>query len=137
MICGLDIPNSCQNLGTELRVIPTVMKSIFWLRVRLRIIRNARIKNVCKYESCMVSKLRIIFKRTVHWQRRTAGRAHQQGVVSSDLLDARGVLRCEVAVCQRRCFRENLPAHEEQVTGSPRMAVRVRVDIIGRARINI
>ena len=34
------------------------------LRVRLQIIRNACTSNVCKYQSCMVSKLRMIWKRT-------------------------------------------------------------------------
>ena len=34
------------------------------VRVRLKIIRNELIKTVCKCQSCMVSKLRIIFKRT-------------------------------------------------------------------------
>ena len=34
------------------------------VRVRLTIIRNARIKNVVKYQSCMAYKLLIIFKRT-------------------------------------------------------------------------
>ena len=36
------------------------------LRVRFHIIRNARIENVGKSQSCMVSKLRIICKQTVH-----------------------------------------------------------------------
>ena len=35
------------------------------VRVRFHIIRNARIENVGKYQSCMVSKLRIIWKQTV------------------------------------------------------------------------
>ena len=35
------------------------------IRVRFHIFRNARIKTVCKYQSCMVSKLRIIWKQTV------------------------------------------------------------------------
>ena len=35
------------------------------VRVRFQIIRNARIENVCKSQSCMVSKLRIIWKQTV------------------------------------------------------------------------
>ena len=35
------------------------------LRVRFHIIRNACIENVCKYQSCMVSELRIIWKQTV------------------------------------------------------------------------
>ena len=35
------------------------------LRVRFHIIRNARIENVGKSQSCMVSKLRIIWKQTV------------------------------------------------------------------------
>ena len=35
------------------------------LRVRLKIIRNELIKNVVKFQSCMFSKLRIIFKRIV------------------------------------------------------------------------
>ena len=35
------------------------------VRVRFQIIRNARIENLGKYQSCMVSKLRIIWKQTV------------------------------------------------------------------------
>ena len=35
------------------------------VRVRFHIIRNALIENVGKYQSCMVSKLRIIWKQTV------------------------------------------------------------------------
>ena len=35
------------------------------LRVCFQIIRNARIENVGKFQSCMVSKLRIIWKQTV------------------------------------------------------------------------
>ena len=35
------------------------------LRVRFHIIRNARIENLGKSQSCMVSKLRIIWKQTV------------------------------------------------------------------------
>ena len=35
------------------------------LRVRLHIIRNEILENVCKTQSCMVSKLRIICKQTV------------------------------------------------------------------------
>ena len=35
------------------------------IRVRLKIIRNELIKNVGKFQSCMFSKLRIIFKRIV------------------------------------------------------------------------
>ena len=33
--------------------------------MRFHIIRNARIDNVGKYQSCMVSKVRIIWKQTV------------------------------------------------------------------------
>ena len=38
------------------------------VRVRFHIIRNARIENVGKSQSCMVSKLRIIWKRTRRYQ---------------------------------------------------------------------
>ena len=38
----------------------------FGIRVRFHIIRNARIENVGKSQSCMVSKVRIIWKQTVH-----------------------------------------------------------------------
>ena len=38
--------------------------SIYLLRVRLKITRNARIKHVGKFKSCMAYKLLIIFKRT-------------------------------------------------------------------------
>ena len=34
------------------------------------IFRNARIENRCKYQSCMVSELRIVWKQTVWWRRR-------------------------------------------------------------------
>ena len=37
------------------------------VRVRFHIIRNASIVNVGKSQSCMVSKLRIIWKQTVWW----------------------------------------------------------------------
>ena len=37
------------------------------IRVRFHIIRNAYIENVGKSQSCMVSKLRIIWKQTVHY----------------------------------------------------------------------
>ena len=40
------------------------------LRVRFHIIRNGRIDNVGKSQSCMVSKLRIIWKQTVKMQLR-------------------------------------------------------------------
>jgi len=40
------------------------------VRVRFHIIRNARIENVGKSQSCMVSKLRIIWKQTVSGRRR-------------------------------------------------------------------
>ena len=36
-----------------------------FIRVRFHIIRNARIDNVGKYQSCMVSKVWIIWKQTV------------------------------------------------------------------------
>ena len=38
------------------------------IRVRFQIFRNARILNVGKSQSCMVSKLRIIWKQTVYWR---------------------------------------------------------------------
>ena len=44
----------------------TEILSALLLRVRFHIIRNARIENVDKSQSCMVSKLRIIWKSTVH-----------------------------------------------------------------------
>ena len=45
------------------------------LRVRFHIIRNARIENVGKSQSCMVSKLRFIWKQTVVWRRASEGLA--------------------------------------------------------------
>ena len=43
-----------------------LMVLLLGLRVRFQIIRNACIENVGKSQSCMVSKLRIIWKQTVH-----------------------------------------------------------------------
>ena len=40
------------------------------VRVRFQIIGNARIENVGKYQSCMVSKLPIIWKQTVRLRSR-------------------------------------------------------------------
>ena len=40
------------------------MEMVVLVRVRFHIIRNALIENVGKYQSCMVSKLRIIWKQT-------------------------------------------------------------------------
>ena len=45
------------------------------VRVRFHIIRNARIENVGKSQSCMVSKLRFIWKQTVVWRRASEGLA--------------------------------------------------------------
>ena len=49
------------------------------LRVRFHIIRNAQIENVGKSQSCMVSKLRIIWKQTVVRLPRELGAARQFG----------------------------------------------------------
>ena len=53
----------------SLRLVVEIMShegpALLDLRVRFQIIRNARIENVCKYQSCMVSKLRIIWKHIV------------------------------------------------------------------------
>ena len=48
------------------------------VRVRLNIIRNDLIKNVGKFQSCMFSKLRIIFKRIVVRANNTARPMHHQ-----------------------------------------------------------
>ena len=45
-----------------------------FLRVCLKIIRNARLENVGKYQSCMVSKLRIIWKQTEAKTEKSIGR---------------------------------------------------------------
>ena len=51
------------NEGADHIVIVHLLLSV--LRVGSEITRNARIEIVCKYQSCMVSKLRMIWKRTV------------------------------------------------------------------------
>ncbi len=48
----------------QVRACPTIASiGIRHIRVRFLIIRNARTENVCKSQSCMFSKLRIIWKR--------------------------------------------------------------------------
>ena len=54
-VCG----SSACNIGCDAAVERACV------RVRFHIIRNARIENVGKSQSCMVSKLRIIWKQTV------------------------------------------------------------------------
>ena len=49
------------SVGRSSRIVATATV----IRVRFHIIRNARIENVGKSQSCMVSKLRIIWKQTV------------------------------------------------------------------------
>ena len=51
------------------------------IRVRFHIIRNARIENVGKSQSCMVSKLRMIWKQTVGGDEVTRG-AEKGGLAS-------------------------------------------------------
>eukprot|EP01048_Picozoa_sp_COSAG05_P007272 COSAG05_NODE_508_length_9135_cov_30.269780_8_plen_59_part_00 len=46
-------------------VVVVVVRASYHIRVRLNIIRNELIKSVGKFQSCMFSKLRIIFKRIV------------------------------------------------------------------------
>ena len=56
------------------------------VRVRFHIIRNARIENVGKSQSCMVSKLRIIWKQTV-----VTLEAAQAGGPAKQLLELVGI----------------------------------------------
>ena len=49
----------------RLALLLLLLPLLLLLRVRFHIIRNARIENVGKNQSCMVSKLRIIWKQTV------------------------------------------------------------------------
>ena len=58
--CGGDVDQQMQHRNKRPR-----QDSPGGLRVRFHIIRNARIENVGKSQSCMVSKLRIIWKQTV------------------------------------------------------------------------
>ena len=64
------------------------------LRVRFQIIRNARSENVGKYQSCMISKFRIIWNRT-----RTHGYIHTSltspHCTMSDGQSVAGVFRLE------------------------------------------
>ena len=59
---------------------PTIPTAALLVRVRLKLIRNARIKTVGNYESCMVLKLRIIFKRTRSRSRRRSGTGGKRGL---------------------------------------------------------
>ena len=62
------------------------------LRVRFQIIRNARIENVGTYQSCMVSKSRIIWKQTV-----AAGKSVRATDVWTGVEVTRGVGRTGLA----------------------------------------
>ena len=77
------------------------------VRVRLQIIRNARIKTVGKYQSCMVVKLQMILKRTCSSSGRSGGRGHQPHggvlILLQGMHDrrARGTCHQTVAVAHR------------------------------------
>ena len=60
-MAGLGVSGKSSDNGSDGR--PQIDCTV--VRVRLHIIRNGRIENVGKSQSCMVSKLRIICKRTV------------------------------------------------------------------------
>ena len=90
-------------------------RPIYLLRVRLKIIGNEIIQNVGKSESCMVSRLPIIFKRTVS---------------SSTYLCRREDGECATGL---RLMRVAVGGHVElrhrgrkDRLGQPRAAVRVR-----------
>ena len=65
----IDYTNAECRLWPRLLAVADVLWAPLPDRVRLHIIRNVRIKNVGKYQSCMFSKLRIICKQTVPVQR--------------------------------------------------------------------
>ena len=81
------------------------------LRVRFQIIRNARIDNVGESQTCMVSKLRIIWKQTV---------------------GSRALLRTASSAVGTAAGRARLA-----FTESTERALRVRLQLIGHARNNI
>ena len=98
--------------------IPTIRDSAALsseLRVRFQIIGNARIKNVGKSQSCMVSKLPIIWKQTV---------AEGLEVTPASATSARAA-QPESTVSAYRA--QKLLERRKQV----------RADIIGHARINM
>ena len=113
------------------------------IRVRLHIIRNEILENVCKTQSCMVSKLRIIWKQTV--------RAHLQGFLCSSASQASRRICTAGALSwrQRKCQVQRPPRRLDQpehVFVRPALDtrpsdhgqnLRVRVQLIGHARNNM
>ena len=64
------------------------------IRVRFHIIRNARIENVGKYQSCMVSKVRIIWKQTVD--------TDEAAAISGKMTSRLSFLECQLADAAQR-----------------------------------
>ena len=70
-------------------------------RVRLKIIRNARIENVVKSQSCMVSQLRIMCKQS------RAGECGDGGLAAlepAEAIDAVGADACELQLDRRQAL---------------------------------
>ena len=98
------------------------------VRVRLQIIRNARISNVGKSQSCMVSKLRIILPGDA------TNRSALDPAVFAEQLE-------EMLLLVLPTEKDGLEEHPDQEGSDeedPREAeIRVRFHIIGHARISM
>ena len=94
--------------------------------VRFHIIRNARIENVGQSQSCMVSKLRIIWKQTVPVQHGSDLRARchelnqRAAAAGEDLAFTRQRLEdceLELPILRRRCALLQAEQDDEDVSG--------------------
>ena len=103
---------SVSKLPTTFRTPPRWTTTACHLAVRLR---NARIKNVCKYEPCMVHNLQIIFKRT----RTYATRPH---------CTATSLLRTVLSVAAPQSHHQldpDRPTHKPHLHGGQQPSCRV------------
>ena len=92
------------------------------LRVRFHIIVNARIKNLCKYQLCMVSKFPIIWKQTVDLSSAAAGAGAGPAQVVAACMGIQRVHRGRLA---RRRLGLTSPSTRERSRPAPLRATRM------------
>ena len=116
--------------------------AIALLRVRFHIIRNVCIENVGKSQSCMVSKLRIIWKQTVLEVRlgaeQQAWSLHRQkaAIAAQQLTEAQVSEHAAELTALKQAHGAEL-ANAHWGVASAQEALRVRGHIIGHARNNM
>ena len=107
-----------QELDAEMAKVAGLRASLARVRVRFHIIRNARIENVGKSQSCMVSKVRIIWKQTVD--------TDEAAAISGKMTSRLSFLECQLADAAQRAAAMSAASDALRMGDAERHRVTVR-----------